>query len=41
MVRRAQSGDGSDAMLMVNTLGRYVVVEITGGATVPGLRAPQ
>ena len=40
VVRRAQSGDGSDAMLMVDTLGRYVVVEITGGATVPASGSP-
>ena len=40
VVRRAQSGGGSDAMLMVSALGEYVVVEITGGSTTPASGSP-
>lgn len=40
VVRRAQAGNGRDALLMVNSLGEYVVVEITGGATTPASGSP-
>lgn len=40
VVRRAQAGNGRDALVMVNTLGEYVVVEITGGSTTPGSGSP-
>jgi type II secretory pathway pseudopilin PulG len=40
VVRRAQAGNGRDALLMVNARGEHAVVEILGGSTSPPTGSP-
>jgi type II secretory pathway pseudopilin PulG len=40
VVRRAQAGNGRDALLMVNARGEHAVVEIVGGSTTPASGSP-